>query len=29
VLPAKMGSVMIVEYFKKTKKLELRIEKLG
>jgi hypothetical protein len=29
VLPAKMGSVMIVEYFKKTKKLEMRIEKLG
>ena len=29
VLPAKTGSVMIMEYFKKTKKLELRIEKLG
>jgi hypothetical protein len=29
VLPAKMGSVMIMEYFKKTKKLKLRIEKLG
>ena len=29
VMPAKMGSVMIMEYFKKTKKLKLRIEKLG
>lgn len=29
VLPAKMGSVMIVEYFKRTRKLQLRIEKMG
>jgi hypothetical protein len=29
VLPAKSGFVMIYEYFKKTKTLELRIEKLG
>jgi hypothetical protein len=29
VFPAKTGSVMIVEYFKKEKKLEFRIEKLG
>jgi hypothetical protein len=29
VMPAKMGSVMIMEYFKRTKKLKLRIEKLG
>jgi hypothetical protein len=29
VMPAKMGSVMIMEYFKKTRKLKLRIEKLG
>ncbi|UYQ94494.1 hypothetical protein MKQ68_05240 [Chitinophaga horti] len=29
VLPAKAGHVMIYEYFKKTKSLELRIEKLG
>jgi hypothetical protein len=29
VLPAKAGSVMILEYFKKDKKLELRLEKMG
>lgn len=29
VLPAKMGSVMIVEYFRKSKKLQFRIEKMG
>ncbi|MCK7554246.1 hypothetical protein MKQ70_04150 [Chitinophaga sedimenti] len=29
VFPAKQGYVMIYEYFKKTKTLELRIEKLG
>jgi hypothetical protein len=29
VFPAKSGSVMILEYFKKAKKLEFRIEKLG
>ncbi|SFW88985.1 DUF6770 family protein [Chitinophaga sancti] len=29
VLPAKSGSVMIIEYFKKDKKLECRLEKLG
>lgn len=29
VLPAKAGSVMILEYFKKDKRLEMRIEKLG
>jgi hypothetical protein len=29
VLPAKSGSVMIMEYFKKDKKLEFRLEKLG
>jgi hypothetical protein len=29
VLPAKAGSVMIFEYFKKDKKIECRLEKLG
>lgn len=29
IMPAKSGFVMIYEYFKKTKSLELRIEKLG
>jgi hypothetical protein len=29
VLPAKAGSVMIMEYFKKDKRLDLRLEKLG
>jgi hypothetical protein len=29
VLPAKLGSVMIMEYFKKEKKLELRLEKVN
>ena len=29
VFPAKTGSVMILEYFKKEKKLELRLEKLN
>jgi hypothetical protein len=29
VLPARTGSIMIVEYFKKTRKLQMRIEKLG
>lgn len=29
VFPAKTGSVMILEYFKKDKRLDLRIEKLG
>lgn len=29
VLPAKAGSVMILEYFKKDKKLESRLEKIG
>ena len=29
VLPAKAGSVMILEYYKKDKKLEFRLEKLG
>ncbi|RBL92509.1 DUF6770 family protein [Chitinophaga flava] len=29
VLPAKSGSVMIMEYFKKDKRLDFRIEKLG
>ncbi|WP_147319848.1 DUF6770 family protein [Chitinophaga silvisoli] len=29
VLPAKAGSVMVIEYFKKDKKLEFRLEKLG
>jgi hypothetical protein len=29
VMPAKMGAVMIVEYFKKTKKMELRIQRMG
>lgn len=29
VLPAKAGSVMIMEYFKKDKRLEFRLEKLG
>jgi hypothetical protein len=29
VLPAKAGSVMILEYFKKDKRLDLRLEKLG
>lgn len=29
VFPAKAGSVMIMEYFKKQKKLEFRLEKLG
>ncbi len=29
VFPAKAGSVMILEYFKKDKRLDLRIEKLG
>lgn len=29
VLPAKLGSVLIMEYFKKEKKLELRLEKIN
>ncbi len=29
VFPAKAGSVMIMEYFKKDKRLEFRLEKLG
>ncbi|MBO9572757.1 MAG: hypothetical protein J7497_11220, partial [Chitinophagaceae bacterium] len=29
VFPAKAGSVMILEYFKKEKKIDLRLEKLG
>jgi len=29
VFPAKAGSVMILEYYKKDKKLEFRLEKLG
>lgn len=29
VLPAKPGSVMILEYFKKEKRMDLRLEKLG
>lgn len=29
VLPAKAGSIMIMEYFKKDKRLDFRIEKLG
>ena len=29
VFPAKAGSVMILEYFKKDKRLDLRLEKLG
>lgn len=29
ILPAKAGSVMILEYFKKEKKLESRLEKIG
>jgi len=29
VFPAKSGSVMILEYFKKDKRLEFRLEKLG
>ena len=29
VLPAKSGSIMIMEYFKKDKRLEFRLEKLG
>jgi len=29
VLPAKAGSVMIMEYYKKDKKLESRLEKIG
>ena len=29
VLPAKSGSIMIMEYFKKDKKLEFRLEKRG
>jgi hypothetical protein len=29
VLPAKGGSVMIIEYFKKDKRLDMRLEKLG
>lgn len=29
VLPAKAGFVMILEYFKKNKRLEMRMEKLG
>lgn len=29
VLPAKAGSIMILEYFKKDKRLDLRLEKLG
>jgi hypothetical protein len=29
VLPAKAGSVMIIEYFKKDKRLDFRLEKLG
>lgn len=29
VLPAKPGSVMIIEYFKKDKRLDFRLEKLG
>lgn len=29
IFPAKAGSVMIMEYFKKEKKIELRLEKIG
>ncbi|WP_431214562.1 DUF6770 family protein [Puia sp. P3] len=29
VLPGKAGTIMIIEYFKKDKRLELRLEKLG
>jgi hypothetical protein len=29
ILPAKAGSVMIIEYYKKEKRLDLRLEKLG
>ncbi len=29
VFPAKAGSVMILEYFKKDKRLDFRLEKLG
>jgi hypothetical protein len=29
ILPAKTGSVMVIEYFKKEKRLELRLEKLN
>lgn len=29
VLPAKAGSIMILEYFKKDKRIDLRLEKLG
>ena len=29
VFPAKPGSVMIMEYFKKEKRLDFRLEKLG
>jgi len=29
VFPAKSGSIMILEYFKKDKRLEMRLEKLG
>jgi hypothetical protein len=29
VLPAKPGSVMIMEYFKKSKRLDFRLEKIG
>ena len=29
VFPAKAGSVMIMEYFKKDKRLDFRLEKLG
>lgn len=29
VFPAKGGSIMIMEYFKKDKRLDFRLEKLG
>ena len=29
VFPAKAGSVMIMEYYKKDKRLDFRLEKLG
>ena len=29
IFPAKAGSIMIMEYFKKDKKLDFRLEKLG
>jgi hypothetical protein len=29
VFPAKAGSIMILEYFKKDKRLDFRLEKLG